>query len=48
MADQSEIVAIQGSVVGQYFGLFDGVSNEDYGKIVAPARFDRREDHGCG
>jgi hypothetical protein len=32
---------IQGAIVGQYFGLFDGVSKERYQRIVAAAPFDK-------
>src|SRR6185437_13307165 len=32
---------ISGPVVGQYFGLFDGVSKERYERIVAAAPFDK-------
>jgi hypothetical protein len=32
---------IQGAIVGQYFGLFDGVSKERYQRLVAAAPFDK-------
>ncbi len=32
---------IQGAVVAQYFGLFDGVSREGYQRVVAAAPFDK-------
>lgn len=41
MTDQQQVVPIQGLIVGQYFGLFNGVSKEQYQKIVAAAPFDK-------
>jgi chitinase len=41
MTDRRNIGALPSPVVGQFFGLFDGVSKEQYQRIVAAAPFNR-------
>lgn len=41
MTPQQNTAPIQGRVVGQFYTLYDGVTKEDYGKVVAAAPFDK-------